>query len=304
MFPLLLWKLFADWIKLPGCEFTGLLEFVSVVVVVGEQFNTSSLLSVSLPSHSLAFLTLPPSHFLLAVLSLLTRPHPSSPLLPVVCVCVGKIKLLWQSCVYKYAGRETGQATLNRNRIQIAFLSLLGPGREKMCLRLLLLRLWRIKLRTEFGLPVSIHSILFFSFSLSLSSHFLSSLSPYSFSSLSAPHSTVSFSPAGDFSGCFLGNHICFPLHTFYLPTFSHVFLTCAPLCSAPAPIVSFPQPFPFFFPSLPFYVSKQAGGVAHFLSQIPSIHPVFLLGRSCHDLQCLSAPPCSRRDIGKLECR
>lgn len=77
--------------------------------------------------------------------SLLTSPHPFSPLLPVVCVCVGKIKLLWQSCVYKYAGRETGQATLNRNRIQIAFLSLLGPGREKMCLRLLLLRLWRIK---------------------------------------------------------------------------------------------------------------------------------------------------------------
>lgn len=73
--------------------------------------------------------------------------RPFSSLLPVVCVCVGKIKLLWQSCVYKYAGRETGQATLNRNRIQIAFLSLLGPGREKMCLRLLLLRLWRIKLQ-------------------------------------------------------------------------------------------------------------------------------------------------------------
>lgn len=99
------------------------------------------------PQTSPSILTLLPPNF--PSFSSFTPPpiptHSFSPLLPVVCVCVGKIKLLWQSCVYKYAGRETGQATLNRNRIQIAFLSLLGPGREKMCLRLLLLRLWRIK---------------------------------------------------------------------------------------------------------------------------------------------------------------
>lgn len=75
----------------------------------------------------------------------LSSPNHHVPVAPASLACVGKIKALWRSRVYKYAGRGTGQAMLRRNRIQIAFLSLSGPGLEKMCLRLVFLCLWRIK---------------------------------------------------------------------------------------------------------------------------------------------------------------
>ena len=52
---------------------------------------------------------------------------------------------------------KQAERALNRNRIQIAFLSLPGPRREKMCLRLLLLRLWRIKPPLRVWALVSIH---------------------------------------------------------------------------------------------------------------------------------------------------